>query len=75
MANEMKDYMRNWVEVAPDLLISRQKTSNNFTKLEPIVEEGSHEGFEVSQKRPMFLLPLLFVAVLHFFLFKDHIAF
>lgn len=51
--------MQNWGEVAPSLLISRQKYSSNCPKLETIAEEGP-ENFKLLPKRVLFLLPVLF---------------
>ncbi|CAK7350174.1 unnamed protein product [Dovyalis caffra] len=40
MMKDMK-YMQRWGDVAPALLISRQRSRSSAPKLETIVEEGS----------------------------------
>ncbi|KAJ6728377.1 hypothetical protein OIU74_006429 [Salix koriyanagi] len=40
MMNEMR-YMQKWGDVAPALLLSRQRSRSSSPKLDTIVEEGS----------------------------------
>lgn len=71
-------YMQNWVEVAPTLLITHQKSSK-CPKLETIVEEGpgnimgSQISIEVApiSKRALFLLPVFVSFVSYFLLYRQ----
>ncbi|BFG37379.1 hypothetical protein CerSpe_236520 [Prunus speciosa] len=82
MAKEVRlRYMQTCGEVAPSLLISHhcqhhqvQRCSNNYPKLEAIIEEGCHahdESFQVVvPKRVLtFLLPIFLSFICYFLLY------
>lgn len=52
--------IQNCGEVAPALLITPQKSSHGFPRLESIIEEGPdhHQVFQIMPKRMLLLLPL-----------------
>ncbi|GLT59885.1 hypothetical protein SLA2020_326800 [Shorea laevis] len=61
-------YVQNWVEVAPEPLISHQKPSTS-PKLETIAEEGC-DGVRVP-KRVFIVLPVLLSLVFYFLLYRQ----
>ncbi|GLT59174.1 hypothetical protein SLA2020_320100 [Shorea laevis] len=61
-------YMQNWVNVAPEPLISHQKTSTS-PRLETIVEED-YDGVCVS-KRVFIVLPVFLSLVFYFLLYRQ----
>ena len=63
--------IENYEEVLPAILITPKKCSPKFPKLEPIIEEGSNEGFKVLPKRVLFLLPILISFMSYFLLYKQ----
>ena len=56
-------------EVAPALVITPEKCSYDFPKLEPIIEEYS-KGFDILPKKVSFLLPILLSFASYFLLYK-----
>ncbi|CAJ1935677.1 unnamed protein product [Sphenostylis stenocarpa] len=73
MVKEVRGIQKYRGEVAPALLITPQKSSYGYPKLEPIIEEGSDEGFQIMPKRMMFLVPALFSFVSYYFLMYSKI--
>ncbi|KAJ1402028.1 putative transmembrane protein [Sesbania bispinosa] len=72
MMKEMRG-IQNCGEVAPALLITRQKCSPVFPRLEPIIEEGP-EGFQiVMPKRMLFLVPA-FISFVSYFLLYSYVS-
>ncbi|KAG5515866.1 hypothetical protein RHGRI_036794 [Rhododendron griersonianum] len=59
MAKEISSYMQNWVEVAPAPLISPQKPSSSFPKLETIAEEESGRLADIVPNKALYLLPVV----------------
>ncbi|KAJ6292756.1 hypothetical protein OIU78_024857 [Salix suchowensis] len=58
MMNEMR-YMQKWGDVAPALLLSRQRSRSSSPKLDTIVEEGSGNfGVVAMPRRALLLLPI-----------------
>ena len=68
--------MQNWGEVAPAAIsVSHRRKSSSFTKLEPIIEEGSEGSFEIGQKGVFFnALPLLLSGFMYILLFQEVVA-
>jgi len=73
MLKEVRGIPKYRGEVAPALLITPQKCSYRCPRLEPIIEEGSDEGFYIMPKRMMFLVPALFSFVTYYFLLYNNI--
>ncbi|KAK7359450.1 hypothetical protein VNO77_01410 [Canavalia gladiata] len=64
--------IQNCGEVAPALLITPQKCSTGFPRLEPIIEEGSEVSFQcVMPKRMLFLVPAFISFVTYFLLYRS----
>lgn len=61
---------RNFVEVAPSMLIAPQRKSN-FSKLETIIEEGPQSQDVIVPKRIFVALPLFLSMVMYFILYKN----
>ncbi|RDX82766.1 hypothetical protein CR513_36400, partial [Mucuna pruriens] len=67
---EVRSIQKYCGEVAPALLITPQKCSPGFPRLEPIIEETS-EDLHIMPKRMLFLLPA-FISFLSYFLLHQH---
>ncbi|KAK7263572.1 hypothetical protein RJT34_31164 [Clitoria ternatea] len=66
--------IKNCGEVAPALLITPQKCSHRFPRLEPIIEEGS-EGLQiVVPKRMLFLVPTFISFVSYFLMYRSYVS-
>jgi len=72
MLREVRDIRKYRPEVAPALLITQQKCSNRFPRLEPIIEEGSDEDFYTMPKRMMFLVPAFFSFLSYYILLHNN---
>lgn len=75
MVKEMRS-IQNCGEVAPALLITPQKCSPGFPRLEPIIEEGPADlGFPiVMPKRMLFLVPAFLSFVSYFLLYRSYVS-
>ncbi|KAJ6893867.1 hypothetical protein NC652_027825 [Populus alba x Populus x berolinensis] len=68
MMRKMKG-MQKWGDVAPALLISRQRSRSSFPRLDTIIEEGSgNNGVVAMPKRVLFLLPIVASLISYFFM-------
>lgn len=74
MAKEISSYMQNWVEVAPAPLISPQKPSSSFPKLETIAEEESGRFADIVPNKALYLLPVVLSIVYYIWINKYVIA-
>lgn len=61
---------RNFIEVAPSMVISPQRKPN-FSKLETIVEEGPQRYDVVVPKRLFIALPVLLSMIMYFFIYQS----
>ncbi|KAE9601078.1 hypothetical protein Lalb_Chr13g0293931 [Lupinus albus] len=69
MVKEVSGILQNCGEVAPDLYITPQKCAHRYSRLEPIIEEGS-EWFHIMPKRMLFLVPAFISFVSYFFWYR-----
>jgi len=68
--------MQSWGEVAPAAIsTSHNRKSSSFTKLEPIIEEGSEGSFQGVQKGVFFYaLPLFLSGFMYILLFNEFVV-
>lgn len=67
--SKFKMIKENFVEVAPSMIITPRRKSN-FSKLETIIEEGSHKCDVIVPKRFFIALPVLLSMIMYFLLYK-----
>jgi len=73
MLKEVRGIRKYSGEIAPALLITPQKCSYRFSKLEPIIEETSDPAFYIMPKRMVFLVPALFSLLSYYFFLYNNI--
>lgn len=78
MKKDQMRYMQSWGEVAPSLvLLTHQKPSSRFPKLETILEEGSENCFKFTSHRHkgvLFAVPVV-MSVVSFYFLRSRLAF
>lgn len=71
MVKKMVKGIQNCGEVAPALLITPQKSSHGFPRLESIIEEGpDHQVFQIMPKTMLLLLPVFISFASYFLLYR-----